>query len=265
MTVELLISALNAEPAKLIQKMKVTGSAVLVNQCNLDECYDVATANGNVKVISNTERGIGLSRNHALDAASGDILLFADDDIEYVPDYVDLIASEFEKHPEADGIFFNFEVDASRATYSTKTFGPVTFKNSGRYPTYSLAVKRDRVRNDSVKLCFSPLFGGGAKYSCGEDSLFIMDCLNAGLKLFCSPVCLGREVYRQSTWFSGYTEKFFFDKGVLYPFLYGKLAPFVAMRFLLKHGSVMCKEIPILQAYKLMRDGMKEGKKLSAR
>lgn len=253
MKLELLISALNADPEKLIKKMNVNCDAILVNQCGKD---DVSQLN-NVRVFSSSERGVGLSRTKALYASTGDIVLFSDDDIEYLDNFGSLLISEFEKHPEADGIFFNFEVDPSRRTYENESFEAVTFKGSGRFPTYSLAIKRKPVVEKGIK--FSPLFGGGAKYSCGEDSLFIIDCLKAGLKLYKSPVYLGREIYRESTWFNGYTEKFFFDKGVLYPFLYGPLAFAVGARFILKHKSEMCKEIRPLKAYLLLLKGIKEG------
>ena len=44
------------------------------------------------------------------------------------------------------------------------------------------------------------------------------------------------------TWFHGYNEKFFYDRGVLYHFLYGKAAFLMALRFLYKQKDVMCKE-----------------------
>jgi glycosyltransferase involved in cell wall biosynthesis len=261
MRLELLISALKADPDSLIKTMGVTGDAVLINQCDCDSYCEIPSPGyGNVRVFSCTDRGVGTSRNTALSEAHGDILLFSDDDIVYEAGYENLILAEFNAHPEADGIFFNVDVDPSRRTYHTDTFGPVTMRASGRYPTYSLAIKRDAVKRSGVK--FSTLFGGGARYSCGEDSLFIVDCLKNGLKLFKSPVLIGREVPRESTWFKGYTKKFFFDRGVLYHFLYGKLAYPLGVRFILKHKAEMCQAIPPKQAIKLIRSGIKEGREV---
>ena len=58
------------------------------------------------------------------------------------------------------------------------------------------------------------------------------------------------------TWFAGYTDKFFIDRGVLYHFLYGGLAYPMAVRFILAHGKVMCQEIPKKNALALMRKGI---------
>ena len=43
-------------------------------------------------------------------------------------------------------------------------------------------------------------------------------------EVYATPAELGSETERESTWFDGYHEKFFIDRGVLYHFLYGKLA-----------------------------------------
>ena len=114
-------------------------------------------------------------------------------------------------------VLFNIRVGESRATYYTEKFHRVHIWNAGRYPTYSFAVRRERLQ--AANITFSLLFGGGAKYSNGEDSLFLKDCLSYGFKVYATPVELGAETERESTWFHGYHEKFFTDRGVLYHFL----------------------------------------------
>ena len=46
-------------------------------------------------------------------------------------------------------------------------------------------------------------------------------------------------------------------RGVLYHFLYGKLAGLMAVRFLMAHGKVMCQEIPRNRALQLMKAGIR--------
>ena len=110
-------------------------------------------------------------------------------------------------------------------------------------------------------MSFSLLFGGGARYSNGEDSLFLHDCLKKGLHLYAGTDEIGEEVYRESTWFKGYNEKFFTDRGVLYHYLYGRMAKPFSLRFLYAHKEEMLKEISIKEAYGLMKKGIFEGKK----
>lgn len=155
-------------------------------------------------------------------------------------------------------LLFNVKASEGRETYHTDSFGRVRWYNCGRYPTYSFAVKRECLHKNNIT--FSLLFGGGARYSNGEDSLFIRDCLKSGMRVYRVPVNIGKEKYRESTWFRGYNEKFFFDRGVLYSYLYGRLDKVMAMRWLLKHKEELCQEISLKEAYGIMCRGMKEGR-----
>ena len=78
------------------------------------------------------------------------------------------------------------------------------------------------------------------------------------MKIYAHTVCIGEEVERESTWFSGYHEKFFRDRGVLYHYLYGWLALPLAFRFLWVHRKEMCKEVPLRCAFAWMRAGVCE-------
>ena len=258
MTLELLVSAVGADPSELIRKMNIRSDAVLINQCGHVGYEELSAHDWTVRVWSFAEKGVGLSRNNALLRAEGDICLFSDEDIVYDDDYRQKVLAEFASHPEADMLLFNVDVCEARRTYHTERYGRVRQYNCGRYPAYSFALKTELMHKKN--LTYSLLFGGGAKYSNGEDSLFIRDCIQSGMKVYRTPVTIGHEVERESTWFSGYHEKFFFDRGVLYEFLYGSLAKPIAFQFLLRHQKTMCTEIPLARAYALMCEGLKEAR-----
>lgn len=258
MRLETLVSSVRQNVSALAEKMNLQSDAVIINQCE-ENCYEEYEHRGRkIKGYSFAEKGVGLSRNNALLRATADIVLFSDEDIVYHEGYAEEILKAFEQRPEADMLLFNMKVEADRATYYIKKEHRVRFYNSGRYPTYSFAVRREKLHKANVT--FSLLFGGGAKYSNGEDSLFLLECLKKRMKVYALPIEIGKEVPRPSTWFQGYTEKFFFDRGVLYYYLYGRLRHLMALRFLLAHGKIMCQEIHLKKAYKLMCDGMKEAK-----
>lgn len=256
MGLQLLVSAVREEPEQLAEKMNISTEAIIVNQTDRFAYQEFERKGRKIRAYSFQEKGVGLSRNHALLRADEDICMFSDEDIVYTDDYEEKVLAEFERHPEADMLLFNVEVAPERRTYHIEQFGRVKWYNSGRYPTYSFAFRLEKVRKKNIT--FSLLFGGGAKYSNGEDSLFLKDCMKNGLKVYCVPVSVGEERVRESTWFHGYNEKFFFDRGVLYYYLYGRLKKVIALRFLLKHRAVMCREISWKDAYKLMKAGMKE-------
>lgn len=256
MTLETLISAVREDVALLASKMNLQSDAIIINQCDENGYLEYEYNGSKIRAYSFAEKGVGLSRNNALLRAKADVVLFSDEDIVYHDGYAKAIIKAFEEHPEADMLLFNMDVEADRATYHIEKEHRVRFYNSGRYPTYSFAIRRDKLHKANIT--FSLLFGGGAKYSNGEDSLFLLECLKKGLKVYALPIEIGREIPRPSTWFNGYTEKFFFDRGVLYYHLYGTLKHLMALRFLLAHKGVMCQEISVKKAYELMCAGMKE-------
>lgn len=259
MKLQLLVAAVNQTATVLPEQMNIHSDAIIVNQTDRFDYQEFDYKGHQIRFFSMAERGVGLSRNHSLLRADGDICLFADEDIAYVDDYAKIVTEAFETYPQADMLLFNVQAAPGRETYHIQEFGRVRSYNCGRYPTYSVAVKTQAVHKRNIT--FSLLFGGGAKYSNGEDSLFIQECIKKGMKAYKVPVSIGREIERPSTWFKGYNEKFFFDRGVLYWHLYGKMRHVRAIRFLLAHKAEMCREISVKKAYQLMREGMKEAAK----
>lgn len=256
MKIQLLVSAVNQDVSSLIDQMHIQTDAVVVNQCDRYGYEEIKKENSRIRVFSMPERGVGLSRNTALLHADGEICVFSDEDIVLCEGYADKILKAYEELPDADMILVNVKVAPSRRTYWNEDIHRINFKNYGRYPAYSITARRDALLRANVH--YSLLFGGGAKYSNGEDSLFLKDCLKAGMRIYSHTICIGEEKERESTWFSGYHEKFFKDRGVLYHYLYGRLALPLAIRFLWVHREEMCRDIPIRQAYAWMKAGVRE-------
>lgn len=259
MQLEVLISAVNQKPADLIKKMNLECDGVLINQCDYDGEETITAGENTVRIFHRKERGVGKSRNLALKQSQQDILLFSDEDIIYSPGYAERIQNEFKQHPEADMILFNVEVCPERKTYWNDGFFKVKWYSCGRYPAYSIAVKREALLKS--KVVYSELFGGGAKYSNGEDSLFLKQCADAGIRMYATQSVIGKEEPRESTWFKGFTEKFFYDRGVLFYFLYGHMAWIWALRFVLVKREMFQGDINRKQAYRLIMSGIRQGKK----
>ena len=258
MTLQLLISAVDKEPLALAESMNLPADAILINQCGRVASEELEFRGHKLSVYHSDERGVGRSRNAAFSHASAGISLFSDEDIRYEDNAKETVLSEFAAHPEADLLLFNVRVCEERRTYWNQDFKRVRWHNSGRYPGYAIAARTEKLRASGV--AFSLLFGGGAKYSNGEDSLFLMDCLKAGLKLYRTPAVLGEEEPRPSTWFHGYDRKFFFDRGVLYHYLYGAFAVPLGFRFLMSNKETMCKETGFGQAFAWLKEGVQAGR-----
>jgi len=259
MKVQVLASVMNQSMEQIAKQMNLESDAVIINQCDRLG-YEEMEYNGHrVCFFSFPDRGVGRSRNEAILRADRDICLFSDEDIVYEKGYEEAICREFEQNPKADMILFNVQIEEGRQTYHITERKRVHWYNCGRYGAVSFAVRREALCGSRVM--FSLLFGGGAKYSNGEDSLFLKEFMDKGYRVYTAPVTIGREQRKgESSWFAGYNEKFFYDRGVLYRALYGVLAKPMAIRFLLAHRGKLCKECPLSQAYRRMKEGIRDGK-----
>lgn len=260
MKVQVLASVMNQSMERIAEQMNLGSDAVIINQCDRLDYEEMDYKGHRVRFFSFPERGIGKSRNEAILRADRDICLFSDEDIVYEEGYEEAVCKEFERNPKADMILFNIDVEEARRTYYITERKRVHWYNCGRYGAVSFAIRRDKLLTSRVM--FSLLFGGGAKYSNGEDSLFLKEFMSKGYTVYTAPITIGKEIDRESTWFKGYDKKFFHDRGVLYHALYGKLAFAMALRFLLAHKAKMCNDCTVKQAYCWMREGIAEGKKL---
>lgn len=265
MKVQVLASVMNEEAASLAERMRLESDAVVINQCDRLGYEEVKRGESLIQFYSFPERGVGRSRNEAILRAKGDICLFSDGDIVYEPGYEEAILAEFERRPDADMILFNVTVEEARRTYHITERKRVHWYNCGRYGAVSFAVRRESLLSSGVT--FSLLFGGGARYGSGEDSLFLKEFMSKGYSVYTAPVTIAKETAGDSTWFQGYNEKFFRDKGVLYRYLYGGLCNVMALRFLMAHRDKLCQEASLGQAYGWMKAGGRlagKGKRRSA-
>ena len=168
---QVLIAAVNQEVNTLAEKMGVETDAIIVNQCD-HFAYETYGHKGRViRCFSMAERGVGLNRNTALMRADKELCLFSDEDIVFYTGYEKIVCRAFDEIKDADVITFNFKVDPSRATYVNQSEKRIRWYNYGRYPTFAVAARTESLRRANVS--FSLLFGGGARYSNGEDSLFL--------------------------------------------------------------------------------------------
>lgn len=257
MRLQVLISTMNQKDYSLLDEMNIHSDAIVINQCQNNSFEEFDYMNNTIRWFSFSERGIGLSRNTALMRASAEICLFADDDIVYYDDYVFKVKKAFRDHPQADVIIFN--VRESRNGEPLKDYVTqnriVGRKGVTSFATFTIGVRTERIKEKNIY--FHRMFGGGTEYSCGEDTIFLQDCVNKGLKIFTCTSTIGIVYHKESTWFRGYTDKYFIDKGVLYQYLYPRLSKCLAIYHVLKHRDIY-SEVGVKKAVSLMWKGIEK-------
>lgn len=256
MKVQVLVATMNQNDHSLLEEMNIQTDAVVGNQCDRDEVEHFVYNNRKIDWYSFCEKGVGLNRNNALMRATEDIILFADDDVVYCDGYEQKILDYYKSNPQADIVIFNFKMRRGNMDFYERVTheGKITKKSATKYGTYCISARRSRLRFANVY--FHLDFGGGTKFSCGEDTLFLNDCLNKGLKIYSSKTIIGTLDHGDSTWFKGFNDKFFFDKGVIYCLLNKKLACFYSAYHCIKHYK-RYSEYGVKKAIKKMCEGVK--------
>lgn len=259
MKLQVLVSTMNQEDYSLLDKMNIQTDSIIINQGDRNTIEEFKYRNKYIKFMSFSERGIGLSRNTALMRASGDYCLFADDDVTYVDNYEKIILSAFENQPDADIIIFNVpSTNSERQSYQIKERSRVRWFNSLKYGAVRIVIKTHSIKKENIY--FSMLFGGGAKYGSGEDSLFIFEAIKKGLKIYANPSIIGYVSQENSTWFEGYNDKFFLDKGALYSHISRRWAKILVLQFIIRHRKLFGDKNNLFKMYRLMLNGIKEAR-----
>lgn len=207
-------------------------------------------------MISSKERGLSRSRNVALENATGDICVIADDDITYEDRYQEIIQEAYQKHPSMDIIVFALpsqNIERSKEYPSTEK--RIGYLRSMRVYSYEITFRRSSIARASVS--FNELFGAGSgKYSCGEENIFLFNCLRKGIKILYVPKQIGVVSHSTSTWFKGYDSKFFFDKGAMFYAMSKSMAfPFV-IQYLLRKRKLYKGNLGFHEAIKNMMKGL---------
>jgi len=253
MKIQVLIASMNQTDHCLLNKMNIQSDAIVGNQCDRNSVDEFIFNGHSIKYLNFAERGVGLNRNNALMRASADICLFADDDMRYFDGYEDIVIKAFVDNPKADVIIFNLK-EKKPTRYINRNIRRVNCLNFLRYGAARIAIKTNSVRLEGI--FFNQCFGGGTEHSAGEDNLFLSSCLKKGLKVYTSP-CFIAELLedRESSWFKGYNEKYFFDLGVLFRLISGRFWPLLCVISAVKRRKEF--KVGIFSSLRIMIKGAK--------
>lgn len=259
--VEVLCVTMNQNDFKKINEMNISTNVVFANQAN-DTRYEEMKFGENVaKMITTSTKGVGINRNLALIYATGEYLLFSDDDLKYVDNYSQIIEDAFLEVPNADCLIFNIDtIGADIPRRKNQKVKRIRWYRALNYGAVRIAVKRTAVSRENIM--FNQNFGGGTDFSCGEDTLYIVDMLRKGLKLYVYPQTIATVDQSTSTWFRGYNEKYYYDKGILYASISKRHAKFLCLQDLIRHPDYKKEGLAFFKAYKFMKKGIKNHLKM---
>lgn len=255
---QVLVATMNRQDFSLAEEMNLPCDAIIANQADREEISRREAARGTQKMITTATRGVGLNRNIALLAAEAEIVLFADDDVTYNDDMPHEVIRAFRENPRADVMIFGMDIEKNgviteRRHLKRRRLG---VSSAMRFGTYTIAARRSALVRENI--IFHRSFGGGCPFSAGEDTLFLKTCFDRGLRVYSHEYVLGKCRKDTSSWFVGYNEKYFYDKGVLVRRAFPRLYPVMGLYFALRFKRET--KVPPLQRVRLMYRGIRAGK-----
>lgn len=133
-------------------------------------------------------QGLAANRNLAIEKATADLLMFADDDTRFHSEAIDTVLDTFEKHPEIDVAFFRASTYTGKPL---KVYPEEEFTFTGQPEGYAISTIEMACRREKVQgiVRFDERFGLGTKFlTCGEEEIWLEDALRAGLNMRYFPV-----------------------------------------------------------------------------
>lgn len=217
MNVEVLVSTMNQGDLSLVKKMNIQSDALIINQSQqkLDEML-VHKDSFTIRMKTFVEKGLSKSRNKAINLANGDICIIADDDVIYEDNYRETVLNAYNENPDYDIIVFQVpSTNNERQKVYYEKRQKMGYLKSLKVASYEITFKRKSIIDNNIS--FNEHFGAGSgRYSMGEENIFLYDCLRKGLKVLYLPIKIGTVTHEESTWFSGFNEKYFIDRGANY-------------------------------------------------
>ena len=190
MTIQILMSTMKRKSIEELHlsKRNIEENIIIVNQTDNEKVYE--DVKHNIRMINMLGIGTSRSRNCAIENASGDICIIADDDISYVPNYCEIISNAFERNPVADII--TFQIVTPDGTPFKANYMPTerwhNLRTVLKCASIEIAFRRQSIVNAGLKV--NGEFGLGSRYRIHDDVIFLADAIKAGLKIKYIPVPL---------------------------------------------------------------------------
>lgn len=258
MDIEIIISTMNNNidnfDIKQLNLHKVTIINQIPDRCdNKSEEFNI----GNIKWINVDQKGLSKSRNLALEITSSDYIYLTDDDVVLNDKFKETVIDSIESNPAVDILAFQVSgIERKFKEYSSEEID-INYINSMKLSSVQLVMKSDFIKKNN--LYYDELFGTGSKYRMGEENIFLFDALKKSAKIKYIPREIAKVHLGESSWFNGFNEKYFFDRGaVFYRMFENHLARLYCILFCLRKYKLYSNEINFIKAYKQMIKGMKD-------
>lgn len=251
MKINVYISTINNTYSNINFKRLLVENLTIINQRPVDLSNKYKeTLIDNVTWVDIDQKGLSMSRNFAIEHADSSYVYLTDDDVEIYKGFEKTISEVATEYSEYDVLAFKID---GLNDYETEK--DISYRKSLSLSSVQLVYKLDFLHKYHLR--FDERFGTGSKYSMGEENIFLFDALKSDAKIKYLPIEIGKLHDSESTWFKGFNQKYFFDRGATYARMFGKPVGFlVSLAFCAMKFKLYKETINPFKAYKSMVRGI---------
>lgn len=206
---EILLSCMFLSDSKeMIKRSHITSDTVIINQCDEENYKEENICNALLRTFSVTDRGLTKSRNLAISKSQADICIICDDDEIFNEGYEKAVSSAYDALPDADIIIFDMVDRPLKWGNSIKRLSYIDLMSVS---SWQITFRREKLLASGV--LFDENMGAGSGNGAEEEFRFLTQCRKAKLRIYHYPFRLASVAQTQSTWFKGFDEEFFVNRG----------------------------------------------------
>ena len=206
---EILLSCMFLSDSKeMIKRSHITSDTVIINQCDEENYKEENICNALLRTFSVTDRGLTKSRNLAISKSQADICIICDDDEIFNDGYEKAVSSAYDALPDADIIIFDMVDRPLKWGNRIKRLGYIDLMSVS---SWQITFRREKLLASGV--LFDENMGAGSGNGAEEEFRFLTQCRKAKLRIYHYPFRLASVAQTQSTWFKGFDEEFFVNRG----------------------------------------------------
>ena len=182
------------------------------------------------KIFSYREKGLSKSRNRAMEKASGNIALIADDDVQFIKGFEKIILDAYQQ--KNDSYIITFQAMNTQGK-PFKNYAKNSFRHNWRsvLKVSSIEITINLTRIEHRKL-YDENYGLGAPCRVGEEIILLLDALKQRFKIYytAKPIVIHPPVSSGRI----HDEKITFDRGVMYRRCFGWMSFPMSLAFAIK-------------------------------
>jgi len=154
---------------------------LIINQTSQDKTLQ--SSQKNIRVINDFERHLARSRNIGIRNSIGKICFIADDDVEYLPETLEIVRQAYKDYPEAAMISFQYVRENNKTFKAYKEKAGYQHHLLHKQVLTSMEITFHSQKINAKNVGFNPVFSFGGRFHWFEEQVFRDDIVRAGLKI----------------------------------------------------------------------------------